>query len=320
MKRTTQTDRVLEILNILQKRGKISSSILKNKFDISIRTAQKDIAYVKKFLGDDALIKIDNTYELQTKDTLSTLLETNYTKIHKYSYSLSKIDSPILNELNQSCSHLKKVYLFLENPHEELSTAQKKLIKKIETYIIEKKYIHLKYKTDKEHSFRYVKPLKIVNGHENWYLASITTENLEVNNGFRLLRIQYITSISEPKVEPYNFHQDICVERFLKEQFKTLFTSFDQKSFTVSVRVSQKVARFFKAKRYLSSQKIISCVDPEIQKKHKFQNGDLLIEYSITQDMEILPIIQKFLPHVKVIEPKWLHEKVLHNIQAYLNT
>lgn len=47
-------------------------------------------------------------------------------------------------------------------------------------------------------------------------------------------------------------------------------------------------------------------------------DGSMEITLKITHEMEIIPIVQYWLPHMKVIEPMWIHEQIMGNIKEYL--
>jgi len=41
------------------------------------------------------------------------------------------------------------------------------------------------------------------------------------------------------------------------------------------------------------------------------------INIKITDDMEIIPLIKYWIPHLKVLEPKSLDEKILSDLEQY---
>ena len=47
-------------------------------------------------------------------------------------------------------------------------------------------------------------------------------------------------------------------------------------------------------------------------------NGNLLISYQVTQEIEIEELIKKWLPDVKVIEPLSLKERIEGELSGYL--
>lgn len=85
----------------------------------------------------------------------------------------------------------------------------------------------------------------------------------------------------------------------------------DYKRFMVDVilEVDSKKAYFFKAKKHLKSQEVVETKD----------NGNIVVKYRVTQKLEVETLIKSWLPHVKVIEPKSLKEKIEDELKAYLN-
>lgn len=65
------------------------------------------------------------------------------------------------------------------------------------------------------------------------------------------------------------------------------------------------IAKFFQRKP-LSKTQAISAVGTD---------GSMEITIKITHEMEIIPIVQYWMPHMKVIEPDWVHEVILENIK-----
>ncbi len=66
---------------------------------------------------------------------------------------------------------------------------------------------------------------------------------------------------------------------------------------------------FFKAKKHLKSQEILE----------ENENGNLIISFKVTQDMEIEELIKKWIPFIKVIEPISLKEKIESDLIRYLD-
>jgi WD40 repeat protein len=59
----------------------------------------------------------------------------------------------------------------------------------------------------------------------------------------------------------------------------------------IIIEVDKSKAYYFESKKYLKSQEILE----------KKENGNLLIKYKITQEMEIEELIKRWIPFVKVI-------------------
>lgn len=328
-KKITQVDRVLKILELLSrgkelclKQNSVSKEIdLLEKLaqedngfqdlNIGLRALQKDMAYIKEYLGDN-LSKKGSCYRLVKKEYLDSFFKDNHKEIRKFFHAISLIDKSVFGTnfkkyiplLDSIQAQQKGVYLFLENPFENLK--QLDLKDKLEHYIQEKRYIDINYYADKLYKFKRVQAYKIIYQNGNWYLAVLTTDDYQINDGFKLLRLNFIEKVTPCRFSPYQFHEDINVTEFLENKFQSLFTSFNRNFFIVRVEVSKVVARHFKVKSYLKSQKIIG-----------EKNDKLIIEFRINDDMEIIPLIQMWLPHIKIIEPKRLHNRILENLKSY---
>jgi len=74
------------------------------------------------------------------------------------------------------------------------------------------------------------------------------------------------------------------------------------------LEVDAEKAYFFKNKNFLKSQKIIETKE----------DGNLLISYQVTQDIELEELVKRWIPYVKVIEPVSLREKIERDLREYL--
>ncbi|MDN5128868.1 WYL domain-containing protein [Aliarcobacter butzleri] len=78
---------------------------------------------------------------------------------------------------------------------------------------------------------------------------------------------------------------------------------------TVVLEVDESKGFYFENKKYLKSQELIE----------KKENGNLIIKYKVTQEIEIEELIKRWIPFVKVIEPLSLKEKIESELKQYLN-
>ena len=334
--KATQPDRVLMLLSILSEGKSISlkeegiPELLEMmetfqgiefenpKFDydykyvkVGQRSLQKDIAYIKRYLGKN-LHHTENGYQLMKQDNLDDFFQDNHEKIRKFFHAISLIDSSVFGENFKKYKPLlesiqvqqKEVYLFLENPFENLK--QLGLKKELEEYIKKRNYINIYYHTDREFFFKRVQAYKIIYANENWYLAVRTTEDYEINSGFRLLRLNFIQKITKCTFPPLHFHEDTQVKEFLNSKFQSLFSSFSKPYFKVILEVNESVSRYFKLKKFLKSQEIV-----------KTTENALIVQFTINDEMELIPLIQRWIPHIKVLEPQSLKDRILKNIKDY---
>ena len=89
---------------------------------------------------------------------------------------------------------------------------KKDLIHDIKSAIKNRRYVNIRYFSDREFIFEEVKILKIVYTEGNFYLATLTND--ELNNGFKFLRLNFITQLELLK---NSFQRVIEAEIFLKK-------------------------------------------------------------------------------------------------------
>ena len=154
-------------------------------------------------------------------------------------------------------------------------------------------------------------PLKILYLAENWYLAVLTTHDILENSAFKLLRINFIDQVKTSTFEPKFFHEDnvekLKADAFLKN-IQSSFSKINTPTYHVTLQVHSSKARYFQNKKYLKSQKVIKTLE----------GGDVLVGYEISNDMEIIPIVQRWMPFARIVEPLRIKEKIEENIEKFM--
>jgi predicted DNA-binding transcriptional regulator YafY len=123
----------------------------------------------------------------------------------------------------------------------------------------------------------------------------------------QIIRIQFIQTLSIHKTayKPKDFER---YQRFLDnlQNAMTLYGVTPKKALLLA---SPNIARYFKPqmKKFLKTQKFIRELD----------DGSIEFELSYTQELEILPFIQKWLPDIKIIKPVELNDALKKKIDAY---
>ena len=212
----------------------------------------------------------------------------------------NKFDENTKKFVNKIQKQYSQSYMIKQNPFEKLSL-KRDLLFDIKNAIKNNRYTKIVYESDKKYIFDEAKILKIIFAEGNFYIAILTKE--ELNNGFKFLRLNFISDI---KLYSNSFKKDIEAEYFIKN-FQTLFSSYKEKTYEVILKINPSVKRFFLQKKFLSSQKII-------------ENKEYLtLSFEITNDMEILPLVKKWLPNIKIISPKTLKDKFNEELKNYLD-
>jgi predicted DNA-binding transcriptional regulator YafY len=198
----------------------------------------------------------------------------------------------------------KDCYEFITKPYETKKN-DVLLLKEIERAIYGRRYTTVKQREGTKIVEYVVKPYKIVFMNENFYLAC---ENTNENYPFSIFRIINIESI---KLDSKTFHLNPDIEEFIKHlqtPFPKYTHSFRKHLIEVVVEVSTKKAKFFKAKKHLASQK-------ELKTK---EDGTLVLSFTVTQEMEMDDLVKKWIPHMKVVSPLSLKEKIESDLKEYL--
>lgn len=84
---------------------------------------------------------------------------------------------------------------------------------------------------------------------------------------------------------------------------------FSEVKFEVLIKVDSTVANYFLRRALLPEQELTKTCD----------DGSLIIATTVADDIQILPIIKYWMPHLKIISPEHLHQKILEDIDTYLN-
>ena len=313
-----QTYRVLELIRRFNNNEKICISQLQNETmweGKSDKTIRRDLDIIKKAFPDTFhLIRGEQgcykavTNELfsniTSAENMSLLVQTFNIADRSTLFSDLNIDASDKSILEKKIKESKNTYLFKNKPYENKS-GDVTLFKQLEQAIYYRKEISIDYKARAETVQQTVKPYKIVFMNENFYLAS---EVEHTDYQFSLFRISKIEAF-EPTGK--SFHQNRDISNFIRDmQTPWAKYSFNYRELLIEVvvEVHHSRAQFFKAKKYLPSQKIID----------EKEDGTLTLSFTVTQELEMMDIIKRWIPYMKVLSPISLKEQISEDLLAYL--
>ncbi|HIF9382446.1 TPA: helix-turn-helix transcriptional regulator [Photobacterium damselae] len=144
---------------------------------------------------------------------------------------------------------------------------------------------------------RTVSPYLMVYSHGSWYLAAISEGILKT---FSLARIKFIS------VQKEHYVYDSSVVERIKEQ-DTIWLGLP--IFNVTLDVSRDIAFYFERKALLPKQEIVE----------KRLDGSLIISSSAWSYNQIVPIIQYWIPNIRVISPLELNIYIRKNLKFWLD-
>lgn len=145
-----------------------------------------------------------------------------------------------------------------------------------------------------------VRPLKLLWSEGFWYLLSLTDDD-------KLLKFR-LEKISSAKEMGKFFKYDKNIDKTLKESTNVWFEK--ERPLAVQLEVSAECAHFFKQKNYFPLQKL----------EKELKDGRIVISCKAAKEEEILPTILHWLPHIKVLTPTSLHNRVKDVLNDYLRS
>ena len=285
------------ILSKLNDGEALSVKELAKEFNTSERTIQRDsnerlVSFPiyqenKKWKMQDGF-RVEKTKSLEDEivlDIIEKITEgiggKSSTKAHKLLSKIKNEDfNPIYTKLN------------IEDISDRFADIQV-----LETAIKEKKEIKCSYNNEKHDIYTTtIQPLKIVNFEGFWYLIALRKNKLKK---------YYLKNISNPKIKDVIFEIDNKSDTLLDESISIWFNR-DKEPFKVKLFADKSTAKFFK-RRPLPTQ-IIESLSAD---------GTMEFSVKITHEMEILPIVKYWIPHLHVIEPKWIQEIIQEDLAIF---
>lgn len=298
-------DKTLRRLNTIIVRLNNGESLsvkeLAEEFNVSIRTIQRD--FNEKLVGlypiyqDKRKWKMQDGYKIEKAtsvedtivlDILEKMTDGLGSKFStKAKKLLSKIknenDNPIYAKLNMEdiSKHINDIAI-LENAinHKQIITAT---------------YDYVEYKKKLK-----VKPLKIANYEGIWYLIALNAKNDK-------LRKYHLKSIGNIKIIDTIFSTKKELVELLDNSINVWFND-DTEPYEVILFLNEHAAKTLKRRPISISQRVIS----------EYKDGSCDISLQITHEREIISIVQYWMPHIKIVSPQWINERILNHIDRFL--
>ena len=317
---TNQTTRVLELLKRFNDGQTVCISSLAMEdlwYGKSEKTIRRDLDVIKNVFPDSfELVRGGNKgcYRAITKKAFDNFLNPQNISLMVQVYSIAQqsnlydgldIEPSDKKIIEGKIAEQKKIYEFKNKPFEN-SLSNFTLFKKLENAIKQRKSIVVEYKTAQGIIKQEAQPHKLIFMNENFYLAC---EIKDKEYEFSIYRVSKIKNVT---VTNKTFHKNFDIDDFIKVMqtpFARYSRDYRQKMIDVVLEIDKSKAYFFKQKKFLKSQTLLETKE----------NGNLLIGFKVTQELEIEELIMKWIPHIKVIEPASLKKKVEETIKSYLD-
>jgi hypothetical protein len=203
-------------------------------------------------------------------------------------------DKSIFNDLKKYAKKSQELYMFKNSPFEDISNVEsKEHFKRLKNIIKARDYAKLTFMYD-DKVYDNLKCLKLVFIDNNWYIAYIDMEN-KLSFG----RVSFIKRVDfASKSGCFQPSSVIKHLSFLQNSVQNSLTLYEVENKKAQLKATPMIAKYFKKdmKKFLSSQKFIK----------ELEDGSIIFEVSYTQELEILPFVQKWLPDIEILEPQEL--------------
>ncbi len=297
-------NRLSVILELLNKGYELSTPNLVERFGVTKKIIQSDFKdYILPLFVDDKIYYdySSKTYKAKNNFLTKTLFSADELSIIAILKNKSK-DKYSDDDLSQKVDSL---FLKFED---ELTNKlyQTSSIEKIDNFkneiiqiknAVESKSIIKCFYNDKN---REIYPLKILNLEGFWYLIIFEP----IDNKIKTFHLNTIKNI-----EVLNTHFSFDKEKI--NSFDNAISAYykpNNQPILIQLFIDSKVSRYFQRKPLNKSQRVLKIYDDESYD----------IELTITDYMEIIPTIQRYIPFIGVIEPDELKTRVKENISSYL--
>lgn len=173
------------------------------------------------------------------------------------------------------------------------------ILEKLEQAILKHHYIDVYYNSQTKRAWsRQVRPFKIALFDGFWYLITLNSWNTFMK--FSLGRIEQVRTHSQT-------FAPIAIDDKLAQSPNIWFDS--EQNVEIKLKIAPPIAGYFKEVEFFPYQKI----------EKNYKNGSLLISCKTANFMQVLPQIQRWLPHIEVISPhelaRTLHEQLENHLQ-----
>ena len=287
--------RLLEILKRLYEGEQLHTKNLAIDFGVTPRTIRRDFTRLSYFPIEKTKqgYKYADGYHLlkSSKDDEVLLFE----MFEQFSKSMGEGASKIISKQLSKLHNPSVKHPFFFNAVIEDITDKSELFLLMQDAIEQKRVVRLDY-LDKT---RQVDPYKIASFEGFWYLFCKEKEKYKTF---------YFKDIRNVSLEDQIFACDTQALKVMENALNIWFEA-QEKSFEVLLHVNNKIAKHLSRRPLSKTQRVLK----------KYENGNIDITVDATSDNEVIHILKKWLPNLKVVSPLRIHEKFKKELQEYID-
>jgi len=274
----------------------LSVKELAEEFGVSIRTIQRD--FNERLVGlypiyqEKKKWKMQKGFKLEKASSLEDMIVLDI--LEKLTDGLGDRFSKKAKELLSKIKNEDYNPIYAKLDIEDISTSFSELAL-LEDAIKAKQKLSCKYNN---YTLR-LKPLKIVVFEGFWYLLALDEKDV--------MKKYHLKSISDIKIKEEGFDTTKELQKALDNAINVWFNK-DAKPMEVVLYLDKIATKYIKRKPISKTQRFIK----------EYKDGSSELELQITHEMEILPLVKYWLPHIKVIEPTFIQDILIDEMRGYL--
>ncbi|MFO1369626.1 MAG: WYL domain-containing transcriptional regulator [Marinagarivorans sp.] len=278
--------RMAEILLKLFRGERFSRMELAEQYGVTERTIYRDL----NRLGDMTELRPDGQYQLAHH--LNGKLSASDLEYFAHAVGVEALFPAKENNYLISLIDKFRSNTFLIKPCVfESAPAENTSFQKLEKSIRQQFRCRLVYKNKQ----RTLEPYRLINHRGIWYLAATEANHLK---SFTLGKIEDLELLDE------RFDTDPLIQARIDTEDNIWYSA---EKFRVDLSVSPDIAYYFQRRAVLPQQQILETDS----------SGWITVRCHISHPNQILPIIQYWLPNIKIISPLFLHQQLHEQLSTY---
>ncbi|MFT7823197.1 MAG: WYL domain-containing protein [Sulfurimonas sp.] len=286
-KQKTPTPRILDIVRRLYADERLSTRTVSEEYGVSSRTIHRDMLKITETIP---LQNSQGVWHLDRSVLSKEAGDLNHILLSSFARNL-EIEVACLERANLSSEKISFAIEYKKLP--------KRLGEALAASILNEEQCSFEYVKAEGSSKRVVDPIKIYTENGRWYLIARDYKDDGIKY-FNLEKIRSYRRLDEKQTLTPEMREEA-------DGMKSIWSSTGKESFRVVLYVRPEIAEYIKDIKLHKSQTI----------EDEHYDGGLEVHCKITHKLEILPQIKYWLPRVHIIEPKWLQDDLMRDLEVY---
>jgi len=282
-----QTYRQFRIIERLYSTEVIYTKYIAEEYNISHRTIQRDMKTISSVFP---LIKSRGKYSLNMEALTKYSKEFHFILLNAFAQNID-IDTLCIEKSNIAPS---KVAFAIE-----YNKLPKLLGEKMIDALTKECCCTFIYEKQESKSQRKVDPIKLYTENSRWYLIARDYKDDKVKT-FNLTKIKQLKILDTHTTLTEEMQDEA-------DNIKSIWSSGSLKGQKVVLYVKPQIAHYIQDIQLHKTQKI----------EDRHHDGGIEVHCMVTHKLEILPAIKSWLPYIHVIEPKWLGDELMRDLEYY---